>query len=483
MLGGNPDSNWIGYPASFGDLTTTNPNGTPADAEMNISADPEFFGGGNYHILASSPAVNAGTASQAPATDYDGDSRLGAVDIGFDEVNDLTPPTVTMVEPVTDPHHTPVNTLDFTFSEAINVSTLTSADLTLTRDGGANLLTGSELITLVAGNTYRISGLDALTEVDGAYVLTVDASGVRDVAGNTGTGLATTGWTMVVPPDIRMLSATADGFTTLSVTYEIIDVSATVFELGVYRSSDETFGGDTLLTTVTISEPADLTVGTHVKTWVIGSGGGEVPLPGAGAAEVDSDYFLLFVADPADAVVESDPGGIHEDNVTAFSGLYHAANGLVLVHGGSGVDTVSVSGETSVSFNGATYVYATSDMSGLRARTHGGNDVVNAATLSKEFLVHGGEGDDTLTGGNAGNDTMTGGGGNDTYVFGPASVAEADIVAEGTNQGSDTLSFASLTTAVTLNLNSNLVQAVHTNRTLKLNSGSTFENIIGGSGE
>lgn len=73
--------------------------------------------------------------------------------------------------------------------------------------------------------------------------------------------------------------------------------------------------------------------------------------------------------------------------------------------------------------------------------------------------------------------------GDDTYVFGTASVAEADVLTEGVNQGTDTLSFAPLTTAVTLNLGSIAVQPVHINRQfLMLNSGGVFENATGGSG-
>ena len=48
--------------------------------------------------------------------------------------------------------------------------------------------------------------------------------------------------------------------------------------------------------------------------------------------------------------------------------------------------------------------------------------------------------------------------------------------------GTDTLSFAGITTSVVANLTLATVQNVHTNRTLKLNSGSTLENATGGSG-
>src|SRR5204863_4095996 len=93
------------------------------------------------------------------------------------------------------PRSTTVGTIDFTFSEAINAATLTFADLTLTRNGGANLLTASQTIANVGGNTFRISNLAGLTGTDGAYVLTVIASGVQDLATNAGTGTGSTSWT------------------------------------------------------------------------------------------------------------------------------------------------------------------------------------------------------------------------------------------------------------------------------------------------
>ncbi len=122
---------------------------------------------------------------------------------------------------------------------------------------------------------------------------------------------------------------------------------------------------------------------------------------------------------------------------------------------------------------------------------------LNAASTFENAV--GGSGSDTLTGnsaankltGNSGNDKLTGGGsgdlliggpGDDLYVFGVASAAEADMVTEGTGAGTDTLNYSRLTTDVLLNLGTSLVQAVHTNRTLKLNSASTLENAVGGSG-
>src|SRR5262249_57295876 len=107
-------------------------------------------------------------------------------------------------------------------------------------------------------------------------------------------------------------------------------------DLGIYLSDDTTFGGDLALSTVTISAAADLTVGTHTKSWTIGSGAGMIALPGAGAAEVNSDYYLLAVADPTDAIAETDTSSPGQNNVAVFSGVYHTAGGQVFVQGSAG---------------------------------------------------------------------------------------------------------------------------------------------------
>jgi hypothetical protein len=81
----NAAGNWVNYPASFGNPTTVNANGTPADAEFNISANPLFVAAGDFHVQPGSPVINAGTASTAPIIDYDGQPRTAPIDIGADE--------------------------------------------------------------------------------------------------------------------------------------------------------------------------------------------------------------------------------------------------------------------------------------------------------------------------------------------------------------------------------------------------------------
>lgn len=98
------------------------------------------------------------------------------------------------------------------------------------------------------------------------------------------------------------------------------------------------------------------------------------------------------------------------------------------------------------------------------------------------YLASGG-GNDTLIGG-GGSDVLDGGTGNDIYVFGIPAAVENDEVSEWGNAGSgtDRLDFTAITSAVSLNLGSVAVQSIHLNRTLKLSSAITVENVTVGSG-
>ncbi len=67
--------------------------------------------------------------------------------------------TMTAVTP--NPRNTPVPNIYVTFNDSIVTTTLTSADLSLTDNGGANLITGSVALTPVTADSYLIGGLSA----------------------------------------------------------------------------------------------------------------------------------------------------------------------------------------------------------------------------------------------------------------------------------------------------------------------------------
>ncbi|MCX7396252.1 MAG: calcium-binding protein, partial [Planctomycetales bacterium] len=227
----------------------------------------------------------------------------------------------------------------------------------------------------------------------------------------------------------------------------------------------------------------------------------------------------------AASVVENIVGGSGNDTLSGNS-LANTLTGNAgndRLTGGSGNDSlVGGSGDDTYVFGTA----ATAEADTVAEAPSGGTDTLSFSTLTTDVMlsletsivqtVHsnrslklnagsvvedivGGSGHDTLTGnllantltGNAGNDRLTGGGGSDslfggsgddTYVFATATASEADTVAEAPSGGTDTLSFSTLTTDIVLNLGTAVVQTVHANRTLTLNSASVLENIVGGSG-
>ncbi len=117
------------------------------------------------------------------------------VDDGYGGSHAVTSPPVTLTDlpalqvasiatGVTGAIHTPFNAVTVTFTDPIIPSSLTSA-LSLTLNGGPNLITGNLSVVPVANttDTYTISGLAALAAKPGTYLLTVDASKLSGPAG------------------------------------------------------------------------------------------------------------------------------------------------------------------------------------------------------------------------------------------------------------------------------------------------------------
>jgi len=116
---------------------------------------------------------------------------------------DNTPPTVTDIRDLQiDTRNIPVSSLDVTLSEAIDLSSFTWEDITLTRNSGSNLINNTVTITPVNDTTYRINGLNNLTQTEGTYTLTVNGNEIKDLSGNLGLGSASEIWVMdTTPPD------------------------------------------------------------------------------------------------------------------------------------------------------------------------------------------------------------------------------------------------------------------------------------------
>ncbi len=289
--------------------------------------------------------------------------------------------------------------------------------------------------------------------------------------------------------DLRVLSATSTQQNTLTVTYEIANAAAPAFQLGVYTSADRLFGNDQQFAMLAISDAADLTVGSHTKTWSIGTAAGQIALPGAGRADLAGDYRLLVVADPADAIHEEDATGTQEDNVGVYAGAYGLANGPLMIQGSEANDQLTLSGSLTVSWNGVSSSYNTSSGSGVRARLHGGDDTLSGLGLARSIVAWGGAGNDSLSGGSAvdtfhggeGNDQLTGGAGNDIYAYDASGSLGIDTLNEQ-GGGIDRLDFSATLVDVTVDLAQASLQTVHAQLGLVLGSDSTIEDVRGGAG-
>ncbi len=81
----------------------------------------------------------------------------------------------------------PIDGVVVEFSEALKAGTFDFNDISLKKDGGANLITSAVTVVKQSDTKYQINGLAALTTALGSYELTVDGANIVDPAGNAGT--------------------------------------------------------------------------------------------------------------------------------------------------------------------------------------------------------------------------------------------------------------------------------------------------------
>ncbi|KKK72248.1 hypothetical protein LCGC14_2905760, partial [marine sediment metagenome] len=208
-----------------------------------------------------------------------------------------------------------------------------------------------------------------------------------------------------------------------------------------------------------------------IRSFAIGAGLGEVALPGAGAEEVEEDYYILALADPQGAAA----GAGSSARGAVVTGVYHPPGQEVFVHGDETDNDVWVHLSNGILTLSGDIVatYDEADVSGLRIRTHGGDDLVDATLQPKGLHIWGGPGNDRLNAG-AGDDVLDGGvgddhlsgeQGNDTYVF--VGHWDDDTVfdnpSHGTpfgNSGVDTVDFSRGAAGVSVDLDEHRVQTV-----------------------
>jgi len=140
--------------------------------------------------------TNAPASATLQITSDDPNQPTYNLPLAYDGTSLAIAPQATSFSTVPSARNTPISSVNVTFNEPINTSSLSPGALTLTDDGGANLINSDVSLTLVSGDTYAIGGLPGLTTAEGQYTLTINAADLQDQNGNPGTGTLSTSWLM-----------------------------------------------------------------------------------------------------------------------------------------------------------------------------------------------------------------------------------------------------------------------------------------------
>ena len=181
---------------------------------------------------------------------------------------DATPPTASIASVAPNPRTSGVAQMNIVFNEP--VYGLNLADLQLTRNGGANLLTGSQTISTSDNITWTLSNLGTITSPLGSYALNLTLAGgvITDVAGNQDRTAISNGFTVDATSNsvISLVSTSdtgisnSDGITNLNngsvgselqfqVTNTVVGATVTVFANGNPIGTATASGTTTLVTT------------------------------------------------------------------------------------------------------------------------------------------------------------------------------------------------------------------------------------------
>ncbi len=220
----DPSSTYTGTPFSaMAALAGIVPgvDNTPGATLEGVAPSLSYFSGtyGSVAQLAGvTPLAGAPTAVGAytveayfpGSVDYTSQSALADFDIA-------APLTIIGATPVSpNPRTSAVSSVTVSLSEAINPANFNDGTLTLTDDGGPNLITAAVAIQPTTATTFAIEGLAGLTTIEGLYTLTVNAAEMTDPYGNPGTGAISTTWLMDTTPPTSHVSPLLARGTSLS---------------------------------------------------------------------------------------------------------------------------------------------------------------------------------------------------------------------------------------------------------------------------
>jgi hypothetical protein len=163
-----------------------------------VNSDDPGVLGGTLTVVDADPAPSTAVGTYTGAITASGltsdNYAISYVAGDLSVVSALSVSSIATVSP--SPRNSAVSSIDVTFSEPVNLATFTDSALTLTDDGGSNMITSVVTVALVSGSTYQINGLGGLTTANGEYTLTVNSAVIQDQNEIAGTNALSTSWLM-----------------------------------------------------------------------------------------------------------------------------------------------------------------------------------------------------------------------------------------------------------------------------------------------
>ena len=208
---GPPTSTISSLPTTTSPTFTVNWSGTDVAGGSGIASYNIYVsddGGPFTEFQAGATATSATFTGQVGHT-------YGFYSVAIDNVGNIQPTpasaqqTIQIVVPLTivsigqvgaNPRNSAVSTISVGLSEAPGPQSFNYEALTLSDNGGPNLITSAVTVTLSATDSYVIGGLGALTAAEGEYTLTVNAADILDPYGNPGIGSLSASWLMDTTP-------------------------------------------------------------------------------------------------------------------------------------------------------------------------------------------------------------------------------------------------------------------------------------------
>jgi len=216
-----PPESALAYPVPGSVVTTDLGYVDISWTDVGLGIDPATIGASDITITGVNVASVEDQGSGVWRYSYDGDLKDGPVEVAvlglrvadlaenWNEerietfVFDTGAPTVEISQVTPNPRLGEVATLMITFSERIEG--LDVGDLSLTYNGGANLLTASQTISTEDNITFELGELEFLTVETGTYQLTLIAAGslIEDAAGRLLIEDSAMSWEAIEPAEIH----------------------------------------------------------------------------------------------------------------------------------------------------------------------------------------------------------------------------------------------------------------------------------------